>query len=547
MIRRLVTFLLLGASPAIAADVAVLTQHNDLARSGANLNERILNVHNVNANQFGLVFTRDVDDQIYAQPLIITHVSLGARGMHNLIIVATVNDSVYAFDADSAANAAPWWRDNFLDENTVAPNAADMTDACGGEYADFNGNIGIVSTPVIDPSTGTIYLLARTKEHGTNFVQRLHALDVRTGAERPRSPVRIAATYAGNGSGNVEGVITFDPKRGNQRAGLALVNGLVYIAWSSHCDWGPYHGWVMGFDAATLQQRVVYNTTPEGVNGGIWMSGQAPAADAQGNLILAVGNGTVGADGDPTKVVNRGESLLKLTRDGGSLRVADWFTPSNWQDLENTDNDFGNSGVLLIPGTELAFSGTKEGKVYLVNRNHMNGLGHAKSDTDAVQSFQVTSPGSSYGLFGAPIWWDGPSGSYAYLWCKQDYLRQYQFDPAAGKFRLPEYARGPGPDRAAMPGGILSLSANGRKSGTGIVWASHPFKCDANHAVCPGILRAYDAENVGRELWNSDQAGGRDAVGSFAKFVPPTVANGRVYLATFSKRLNVYGLLPAAH
>ena len=542
MNRAFVALLLAGFLPAARAEVAVLTQHNDLARTGANLKETILNTANVNASQFGLLFTRAVDDQVFGQPLVMTNVSLPGKGVHNLVIVATVNDSVYAFDADNPAAGAPYWHVSFLGPNIVAPRNTDMTGACGGDYSDFTGNIGIVGTPVIDPVTGTLYLVARTLENRARFVQRLHALDIQTGVERPNSPVIISATCPGHGAGSAGGVIAFDPQRGNQRPGLALVDGIVYIGWASHCDWGPYHGWLMGYDAATLQQRIVYNTTPEGADGGIWMSGQAPAADAQGNLYLSVGNGTVGTPNNPRNLINRGESLLKLTRNGDALTVTSWFTPHNWQDLENTDNDFGCAGVLLIPGTTLAFSGSKEGKVYLANRDRMGGLSGSNENTNIVQSFQVTTPGSSFGLFGAPVWWDGPDGSYAYFWCKQDFLRQYKFDPKAGKFALPDYARNM--TLAPVPGGMLSLSANGRKAGTGTVWASHPAGGDANHQVCHGILRACHAQNVAVELWNSEQVPARDSVGNFAKFSPPTIANGKVYLATFSNRLNVYGLLP---
>lgn len=526
------------------AGVAVLTQHNDLARTGANLRETLLNTSNVNAKQFGLLFTRQVDDHIYAQPLIMTNLNLGPQGKHNLVILATVNDSVYAFDADDQTVSAPYWQVNFLGPGAVAPRNDDMTSACGGEYSDFAGRIGIVSTPVIDSVAGTLYLVARTKENGTNFVQRLHALDLRTGAERPASPVVIVATCSGHGHGHANGTLNFDPQRQNQRCGLTLINGVVYISWASHCDWGPYHGWLIGYDARTLQQAVVYNTTPEGANGGIWMSGQAPAADSEGNLYVCVGNGSVGTGVDPGNPINRGESFLKLRRRGAALEVASWFTPYNWQFMEDTDSDFGSSGPLLIPGTSLAISGSKDGKVYLVNRDRMGGLSHTRADTNIVQSIQVTPPGTSASLFGAPVWWDGPDASYAYLWCKNDFLRQYKFDPRSGKFLLPEFARCSDAAPQPMPGGILSLSANSKGPGTAIIWAAHAIGCDAGHQVCPGILRAYNAQNVSAELWNSEQVKTRDAVGNFAKFVPPTVANGKVYLATFSNRLNVYGLLP---
>jgi len=520
--------------------VAVLTQHNDSGRTGMNLAETFLNVTNVNTNQFGLVFSRDVDDQIYAQPLVMTNVRILGRGTHNLVIVVTVNDSVYAFDADNPSVVAPYWTASFINPpNIVAPANSDFSaiGACGGGYQDFSGNTGIVGTPVIDPVAGTIYLVARTKEYGTNFVQRLHALDVSTGAERSNSPVIITATCAGTGDANVGGVITFDPIRQNQRPGLALVNGTVYISWSSHCDDSPYHGWVIGYDQTSLQRVAVYNDTPNGYQGGIWMSGQAPAFDASGNLYLVTGNGSVDTSGG----ANRGESFLKLARSGTNLTVASWFTPYDWQHLENNDLDLGSGGLLLIPGTTLAFSGGKEGIVYLVNRDSMGGLTSSTTTNDnIVQSFPVTSDE----VHGGAVWWDGPGVSYGYLWPASVYLQQYTFNRAAGKFTLPVFAQSPTPAPGGQPGGILALSANGTNAGTAIIWAVHQVGGDANQQVLPGILHAYNAQNVGIELWNSEQLNWRDTVGKFAKFVPPTVANGKVYLATFANRLNVYGLQP---
>jgi hypothetical protein len=520
--------------------VAVLTQHNDSGRTGMNLNETFLNVTNVNTNQFGLLFSRNVDDQIYAQPLVMTNVNILGRGTHNIVLVATVNDSVYAFDADNPQVSTPYWTTSFINPpNIVAPANTDMSaiGACGGSYQDFSGNIGIVGTPVIDPVAGTIYLVARTKEFGSTFVQRLHALDVSTGAERPNSPVIITATYAGTGDGNVGGVITFDPIRQNQRPGLALVNGTVYISWSSHCDNGPYHGWVIGYDQTTLQRVAVYNDTPNGSDGGIWMSGQAPAADANGNLYLVVGNGTVDTTGGP----NRGESFLKLTRSGTNLTVASWFTPYDWQNLENGDIDLGCGGLMLIPGTTLAFSGGKEGIVYLVNRDSMGGLtSSTTTNNNIVQSFPVTTDE----VHGGAVWWDGPGVSYGYLWPSSVYLQQYVFNHGTGKFMLPAFAQSPTEAPNGQPGGILALSANGTNAGTAIIWAVHQVGGDANQQVLPGILHAYSAQNVGTELWNSEQLSSRDTVGKFAKFVPPTVANGKVYMATFASRLNVYGLQP---
>lgn len=522
--------------------VAVLTHHNDIGRTGMNLNETTLTVSNVNTNQFGLVFTRVVDDQIYAQPLVMTNVNILGRGTHHIVVVCTVNDSVYAFDADDPTVPNAYWSASFISPpNIVPPSNADMSalGACGGNYQDYSGNIGIVGTPVIDPGTGTIYLVARTKEYGTNYVQRLHALDISTGAERPNSPVIITAMYPGTGAGSSGGMLTFDPARQNQRPALLLANGVVYISWSSHCDNGPYHGWVIGYDESTLQRVAVYNNTPNGSNGGIWMSGQGPAADSSGNLYLSVGNGTV----DTSGTVNRGESFLKLTPSGTNLNVASWFTPYNWSTLESGDLDLGSGGMLLLPGTNLAFSGGKEGIVYLVNRDSMGGLTTSTTTNNNIrQSFTVTTDE----VHGGPVWWDGPSASYCYLWPSSVHLQEYVFNRATGLFTLPAFAQSPTAAPAGQPGGILALSAHGTNAGSGIIWAAHQLNGDANQQVLPGILHAYNAQNVATELWNSGQVA-RDAVGNFAKFVPPTVANGKVYLATFSDRLNVYGLLPTAH
>jgi hypothetical protein len=536
----------------VRADVAVLTQHNDNNRTGANLSETILNTNNVNSSQFGLLYTRPLDDQVYAQPLIMTNVDLGSNGIHNLVIVATVNETVYAYDADNQTVSAPYWQVSFLGPNIVPPNRNDFAsgDAGACPLLTGTGNIGIVGTPVIDPTSGTLYLVARTKEISsstTNFVQRLHALDIATGTERPNSPVVIAATYpATNSYDATNGIITFNPYTQNQRAGLMLANGAVYICWASQCDFFKYHGWVMGYDTATLQQVVVYCVTPNGSQGGIWMGGAAPASDVDGNIFLSTGNGSVGDSLEPTNIDNRGESLLKLTPSGTNLSVATWFTPFNWTNLNQQDSDLGSCGVLLMPGTHLALSADKQGMVYLVNRDSMGSLSLTNADTNVVQTFLATTNGS---LYGGPVWWDGPDGSYAYFWPVNPlqnqyfFLQQYKFDVTNQVFLLPAYAKASTIPSLGASTGALALSANGTNAGSGILWASHPTQ-DATMFVASGMLNAFDAQNVRNQLWASFQNPNRDGVGNYAKFVAPSVANGKVYLATFSKRLDVYGLLP---
>jgi hypothetical protein len=548
MLRNFVVVVCLLGVVSLHAQVAVLTQHNDLSRTGANLGESVLNVTNVNTNAFGLVYTRPVDDQIFAQPLVATNVSIPGKGAHNLLLVATVDDSVYAFDADDPTVTNAYWRASFTNANAVPPNNSDIANlpgnGCGTAYANISGNFGIISTPVIDPASGTLYVLARTKEFNTNFVQRLHALDITTGADRSFSPVTIAASVPGNGVASVNGVVTFNPLYENQRASLALVNGVVYIAWASHCDTDPYHGWLIGYSETNLAQAYVYCTTPNGTEGAIWMSGEAPAADTNGNIYVSVANGTTG-DGfatviDPTDLTNRGESFLKLTPSGGQLTVASWFTPVDFTNLNAKDLDLGSAGILLIPGTSLAVSGGKEGVIYVVNRDNMGGLSSAPTDTNAVQEWSLADGHEKF--YGSPVWWDGPTNSWLYFWPGYDVLHQYQFNRSNLLFSTgTPFARG-STDVGWHPGGILSLSANGARTGTGVLWASHPT-ADAEGHVEPGVLRAYDAENVDVELWDSTILS-RDAVGNFAKFVPPTIANGKVYLATFSDRVNVYGLFP---
>lgn len=519
--------------------VPVLTQHNDNNRSGDNLNETILNIADVNTNSFGLLYTRPVDDQIYAQPLIMTNVTITGHGSRNLLIVATVNDSIYAYDADDPTVTQPYWKDSFISPpNIIAPSIGDedAVGAGGGNYKDFAGNFGIVATPVIDPANQTLYVVVRTKEISgstTNFVQRLHALNLATGADQPNSPVVISATYPGTGDGG--STVTFDPLRENQRPGLALGNGYVFISWASHGDNQPYHGWVMGYNVTNLQQTFVWNDSPNGAEAGIWMSGQAPCVDTNGNIYLTTGNGTT--DG----AINQdyGESFLKLVPTNGAMQVASYFIPYNYASLNSGDIDLGDAGMLLIPGTTMGISGGKASVLYLVNRNNMGGLSSGTADTNVLQTW----PLKGGQLHGAPVWWNGANGSFLYIWPgSSDHLRQYQF--TNGLFITNAFSESATVGGSGTPGGILSVSASGTNAGTGIVWATVNTTSSANQATVAGTVHAYNAQNVTNELWNSDMLPARDALGNLAKFVPPTVANGKVYVPTFSNRVNVYGLLP---
>jgi hypothetical protein len=464
--------------------------------------------------------------------------------------VATVNNSLYAFDADDAAVSTPYWEVNLTyNPSSYRPiKALDMTDACGHlNYKDFSGNMGIVGTPAIDEATNTLYVVARsvTKSGPAVFVQYLHAIDITTGAEKSGSPVYITATYPGTGSGSSGGVMTFNQQKQNQRPGLLLNNGLVYICWASHCDWTPYQGWMMGYDASTLQLKQVYNAAPNGGLAGIWMSGQPPAVDDDGNMYITTGNGTTGSGGNPNDTTNRGESLIKLSGASGALKVKDFFTPMNYTYLNDNDLDYGVDGVLLIPSTDLSLSGSKEGRLFLIDDTQMGGT--TSDNSNVLQTLNVSNSSitNTRHLHGSPVYYKDSQGhEYVYSWSEGSLLKQFPFIRSQLRFDTLNQKIGNTALPGGMPGAMLSLSSNGSQYGTGILWASHPINGDANQAVVPGVLQAFDATDVTRELWNSNWASKRDSIGKFAKFVPPVIANGKVYMATFSNKLNVYGLNP---
>jgi hypothetical protein len=512
--------------------VSVLTQHNDNTRSGWNDNETALTTSNVTVQQFGEVFTLQVDDQVYAQPLVVGGASVGG-GTHNVVYIATVNNTLYAYDGD---DGTLYWQKNFTQPGMRPPRNTDMTGACGGSYMDFSGSMGIVGTPVIDGATGTMYFVARSTT-GSSFVQHLHSVNVVDGNEVAGSPKEITATYSGSGDGSVNGVIAFDAQRQNQRQALTLLDGIVYVTWSSHCDWGPYHGWIVGYDAATLEQAVVYNATPNGYAGGMWQSGGGMSADAEGNLYVVTGNGTVGEGDDPTNVTNRGESALKLTRSGSSLQVASYFTPAHYQFLNDYDVDYGGMGGLLIPDSDYYLTGGKDGKLYLLNKDDMGGHQPAFNDVQQIVSF-----GDNAHLRCQTAYYKSSSKEFVYVWSENEPLRAIPFDRGSSLLDVSSQVvsgvAGPNGNNGAM----LSVSSNGSTEGTGILWAAYAFSGDANHEVSPGVLRAFDANDVSRELWNNRQNAVRDLAGTYAKFSSPTIANGHVYLPTFSNRVVVYGL-----
>ncbi len=523
---------------ALQDGVSVLTQHNDNQRTGANLRERVLTTTNVTKRTFGKLFVRDLPEgvtpsapgQLYAQPLYVAN----AIGGKNVVYVATERNNVYAFDADDPAAKAPLWSVNL----GPALNEA-LPSAYGGSCQDLKPNVGITGTPVIDAATGTLYVAAKTKEIG-KYYYRLHALDIVTGSERVGSPVTVAGivdkTGAPSSNPRASGVSVFDARIQLQRPGLLLTKGSVFVAFGSHCDAGRYHGWIFGYDAANVSRPTgIYNTTPNGKGGAIWQAGGGLTADDAGNIYLLTGNGSYERPAaSATMVRNLGTSFIRVSGAGtGTLTTGSWFTPYNVQSLDSRDQDLGSSGALLVPGTNLVIGGGKEGMVYVLNKESM-GKYNMSGDTQIVQRFQA----ARSRIFGSPVYWQGPSGPHIYLWPQSTGISAFPFDGALFGAALVN-ATSPKP---AHPGGILSLSANGSAHGTGIVWATAGAS-DSNHGSVPGTVYAFDAEDITHKLWDSDEVAD-DKLGLFAKFTPPSIVNGKVYVATQSNQLVVYGILP---
>ncbi|HWC19670.1 MAG TPA: discoidin domain-containing protein [Terriglobales bacterium] len=531
IVKNLV-LLVVGIAVASASDAfarerfQVLTRAYNNQRTAANTFETKLKPSNVNAAHFGKLFMLPVDDQIYAGLLYAVDVPISGR-KHNVLYVETVNNSVYAFDADKIES--PLWYRNFNGQGRPTHNT-EVGQACR-IYHDFIGNIGIIGTPVIGPDK-TMYFVSRTVE-ATGTVQRLHAIDIASGDERPGSPQVIEASVPGKGDDTNGSTVRFNPLTENQRPALALNNGVVYIGWASFCDTRPYHGWLMSYDATSLKQLGVFNASPDGNMAGIWMSGAAPAFDSQGNIYVSTGNGTY----DGTN--NFGESLIKL--EAKTLRVLDYFTPSNFNTLNDFDLDFGTQGPTMLPGTNLLVVGGKEGKMYVVDITNMGK--QAPGDIQIPQVLQAVDatvrPTISHHMHNAIPAWRDSQGLNIFVWGESDFLRTYRLDPTSQKFSVPATAIGSILPPSGMPGGMMTISSDGSRSGTGILWSALPRAGDANQMTVPGDVYAFDAETL-KLLWSSSAPG--DDPLNFAKGSPPIVANGKVYVASISNFVSVYGL-----
>src|SRR5215471_3008961 len=510
-------FYLFIAAVVLSASAVTTSQYDNL-RTGATLTERILTPANVRGAQFGKIGSFHVDGAVYAQPLFVPALEIPGKGRHDVIFVATEHDSVYAFDAAQPA-APPLWRVSFLDESSGTTPVPSRAVQCPF----LRPEIGITSTPVIDLESGTLFVLARTAK-GNQFFQHLHALSIATGTERFGGPTRITASAPGNGAGSLNGAVSFEPLRENPRAALLLAGGHIVLTWGSSCDQDPYHGWIMTYDAKTLKQTAVFNVTPDGSEGGIWTSDTGLGADRAGNIFVPTGNGTFTAGSGGR---DYGNSLLKVSIANGAFAVRDYFTPHNQEELSASDLDLGSGGPLLVPDQpgphpRLLLQPTKAGVIYVFDRDRLGK--HQRGRDDVLQAISLT--GDSYG---AMAYWHG----HVYFASSDDYLRDYRV--ADGRLSLNAASKEPKFDN---PGATPSISADGDRNA--IVWAVSTRTW--NGAERPAILYAFDAADISRPIYTSEQNSARDRAGLAARFVIPVVANGRVYFGT-RDAVEVYGLL----
>ncbi|MFI4886049.1 MAG: hypothetical protein ACHQIF_10825 [Steroidobacterales bacterium] len=535
----------------------VYTYHDDLARDGANEREYALAPADVNAASFGKLFSCPVDGAIYAQPLWVSH--LQVDGMwRSVVLVATAHDSLYAFDADRS-QCVQLWKVSLIDRHhgsdggeASVPSGPERHLVGRGD-GDMTPETGITGTPVIDPTTGTLYLVSKSVIYsaGLRFHLRLHALDLASGAEKPGSPVQISATFLTHGGKTIR----FDPRTANQRAGLALVNGTVYVAFGSHEDAGPFYGWLLGYryDGSSWRHTYTLNAAPNSGDGGIWMGGAAPAADDKGDLYVVTGNAGFDAQATDPPNDDYGDSLLKLS---GSLEVLQYFTPSDQQFNDVQNNDFGSGGVVLarlpaggsIGGVALAAG--KDGDLFMLDRDHLGGYGDGK----ARQEFRAGTEKDVSGAYPGVVFSEGAfwNGRY-YVAGAGEPLKAYRLDPVSAHLSFEGAASEP--RGFGYPGSTPAVSS--LAGANGIVWVLDNRRyCTPGSQGCgPTVLRAYDAVTL-RQIWRSPLSG-PDAAGNAVKFTVPTIANGRVYVGTrgnntggpygstgISGELDVYGLKP---
>ncbi|MFZ3330301.1 MAG: hypothetical protein WA197_06695 [Candidatus Acidiferrales bacterium] len=527
----------------------VLTYHNNLARDGANSQEYSLTTSSVNTSTFGKLFSCTVDGAVYAQPLWVANLTINSV-KRNVVFVATQHDSLFAFDAD-ANPCVQLWEVSLIDSNhggsaaeTTVPSGVPGY-LVGSGYGDITPEIGVTGTPVIDPTTNTLYVVSKSVNlSGPTFYQRLHAIDITTGNEKFSGPANITSSITFRGTGDGSSTVSFNPRQQNQRAGLALVNGVLYVAWASHEDTPPYYGWVAGFNPSTLAITNVSNVSPNVRYGGIWMGGGAPSADGNNHIYLITGNATFDATNGSAPNNDYGDSFLQLS---GSLAITSYFTPSDEVTDAADDYDFGSGGAAVVlnltSGTlkHLVIGGGKDGSLYLLNGDNMGGLG----DSNAWQHFNIGS-----GIFATGAFWNN---NY-YIAGVGGPLLSYSFNNSTNLFNTSVASQSS--SSYGFPGSTPSVSS--MSSSNGIVWAlDNSNYCTAQSPGCgPAVLHAYNATGLGTELWNSSMVSG-DAAGNAVKFTVTTIANGKVYIGTrgnntggvygstsLTGELDVYGLKP---
>jgi hypothetical protein len=501
----------------------VTTYHFDNSRDGLNAQETVLTPMNVTSAAFGKTGFFQGDGKVDAQPLYLAGLDVNGTAT-NVLYMATEHESVYAFNADTGSQI---WKVSLLGGGETTSD----DHGCG----QISPEIGITSTPVIDRARGTIFVVAMSKDASGAYHQRLHALDLATGAETAGSPVEITGTYPGSGANSQGGNVIFDPGQYAERAGLLLLNGTIYLAWTSHCDIGAYTGWVMAYSESTLQQTAILNLTPNGSDGAIWMSGNGLAADASGNIYFLDANGTLDASFDSNGFPARqdyGNAIVKLSTAAGKLAVADYFEPYNTVDESSHDIDLGSGGAMLLPDVidangmvrHLLVGAGKDTNIYIADRDNLGKF----NSTDNGNLYQELPNALAHGAWSSPAYFNNT----VYYAGQNDALKAFPITEA-------KLATTPSSRSAVVfpyPGSTPSVSASGAQNG--IVWALESNVGQLN------VLHAYDATNVSRELYNSNQAaGGRDKFGNGNKFITPVIVNGKVFVGT-QTGVAEFGLLP---
>jgi hypothetical protein len=530
----IIALLLTACFLPLSAQTNVLMYHNNLARTGANLTETTLTPANINYNNFGKLWFFSTDGWVDAQPLYISGFSVPNQGTHNVLLIATENDSVYEVDANTGAQL---WHTSLVPSGETPSDDRD----CEQIYP----AMGISSTPAIYLKSATaggfLYAEAMTVDSSGNYHHRLHVISLGNGAERPGSPVEIQATYPSSGPQSSGGVVTFNPAQYKARPALTLLNGIVYVEFSSNCDDPPYSGWILGYNAGTFAQEIVFNVTPNGNDGALWGSGGGPAADGEGNLYFMVANGTfdstLNANGLPIDG-DFGNAFVKLAPAGGTMSVLDYFASYNAADGPTDENvELGSSSPIVLPAmtnssgqTENLLVGAgKPGTIFVVNRNDMGQFNPTGNDSNVYQAVVgKLGPGGDGNAKGGVRFPMAFYEGYLYVGANLDPLLAFRFSHAL-------LSAGPvsrTPEIFSYPGAGVSVSANGLTNA--ILWA-----------VGNGNLYAYSATNLEDELYNSTQApNGRDQI-EYVKFAPPTIANGMVYVAT-QTGVAAFGELPNA-